>query len=204
MVLLTVFFHFICLFFFFLMIRRPPRSTLFPYTTLFRSLPPALAGGFGLHGRSYHRPRTPPRPERNARVAALRGGELRRAGTRSATARPTEPHRPDPSRASGVSSAEARPRLAGAGAQPNSRDIANLKEGGRGGTMGSPTSEGRVIMRNICRNRLSWGEKSAAWGSPACFRVPTHAHRPLRRDHLWAGSSRSPTKRAAWRRRRPR
>src|SRR6266540_6169216 len=25
-------------FFFFLMIRRPPRSTLFPYTTLFRSL----------------------------------------------------------------------------------------------------------------------------------------------------------------------
>src|SRR2546429_10017766 len=27
----------IVLFFFFLMIRRPPRSTLFPYTTLFRS-----------------------------------------------------------------------------------------------------------------------------------------------------------------------
>src|SRR5258707_5814707 len=32
----------IALFFFFLMIRRPPRSTLFPYTTLFRS-----AFGFG-------------------------------------------------------------------------------------------------------------------------------------------------------------
>src|SRR6267154_3532672 len=29
-------FDFICVFFF-LMIRRPPRSTLFPYTTLFRS-----------------------------------------------------------------------------------------------------------------------------------------------------------------------
>src|SRR3989442_7643523 len=29
-------------FFFFLMIRRPPRSTLFPYTTLFRSRPSAL------------------------------------------------------------------------------------------------------------------------------------------------------------------
>src|SRR2546429_4211774 len=28
------------LFFFFLMIRRPPRSTLFPYTTLFRSPDP--------------------------------------------------------------------------------------------------------------------------------------------------------------------
>src|SRR2546428_7522489 len=30
--------------FFFLMIRRPPRSTLFPYTTLFRS---QLTGGLG-------------------------------------------------------------------------------------------------------------------------------------------------------------
>src|SRR5438094_4018180 len=28
---------FSCMFFFFLMIRRPPRSTLFPYTTLIRS-----------------------------------------------------------------------------------------------------------------------------------------------------------------------
>src|SRR3989441_64439 len=36
--------------FFFLMIRRPPRSTLFPYTTLFRSLPAALAPGL-LHAR---------------------------------------------------------------------------------------------------------------------------------------------------------
>src|SRR2546422_3078520 len=31
-------------FFFFLMIRRPPRSTLFPYTTLFRSLQQGPAG----------------------------------------------------------------------------------------------------------------------------------------------------------------
>src|SRR5699024_12729707 len=30
-------FVFIYLFFFFLILRRPPRSTLFPYTTLFRS-----------------------------------------------------------------------------------------------------------------------------------------------------------------------
>src|SRR5438445_13104468 len=29
-------------FFFFLMIRRPPRSTLFPYTTLFRSRSPSI------------------------------------------------------------------------------------------------------------------------------------------------------------------
>src|SRR6266566_8055790 len=31
-----------CRFLFFLMIRRPPRSTLFPYTTLFRSPPRAV------------------------------------------------------------------------------------------------------------------------------------------------------------------
>src|SRR2546422_6337744 len=43
--------------FFFLMIRRPPRSTLFPYTTLFRSRrrapparPPARARGADAHG----------------------------------------------------------------------------------------------------------------------------------------------------------
>src|SRR3712207_8777007 len=36
------------IFFFFLMIRRPPRSTLFPYTTLFRSgLPPLEAMSCG-------------------------------------------------------------------------------------------------------------------------------------------------------------
>src|SRR2546430_14786412 len=38
---ISVFFRYhglpLFLFFFFLMIRRPPRSTLFPYTTLFRS-----------------------------------------------------------------------------------------------------------------------------------------------------------------------
>src|SRR5688500_19983201 len=50
------------LFFFFLMLRRPPRSTLFPYTTLFRSVspsarttscwPPAPATGRSGYGRS--------------------------------------------------------------------------------------------------------------------------------------------------------
>src|SRR3712207_9052827 len=36
--------------FFFLMIRRPPRSTLFPYTTLFRSDPGHRDGGDVLQG----------------------------------------------------------------------------------------------------------------------------------------------------------
>src|SRR2546425_8860999 len=73
------------------MIRRPPRSTLFPYTTLFRSLhldrggrPPHPGGtGLPLHGRR-HRPggpagaRGPPRsaPRADARpVAAPRSEE---------------------------------------------------------------------------------------------------------------------------------
>src|SRR6266511_6284478 len=42
-------------FFFFLMIRRPPRSTLFPYTTLFRSRPPR-----------------PPAPSRASSLVAVR------------------------------------------------------------------------------------------------------------------------------------
>ena len=37
------------LFFFFLMIRRPPRSTLFPYTTLFRSIELSFGKNFKFH-----------------------------------------------------------------------------------------------------------------------------------------------------------
>src|SRR2546422_6105325 len=52
-------------FFFFLMIRRPPRSTLFPYTTLFRSRGGASGNGFGPSrdktcGLPSSRPRTRP------------------------------------------------------------------------------------------------------------------------------------------------
>src|SRR3712207_9217629 len=50
------------LFFFFLMIRRPPRSTLFPYTTLFRSRPAraARAGRGRQRDESQHTPRAHP------------------------------------------------------------------------------------------------------------------------------------------------
>src|SRR2546422_9175242 len=44
-------------FFFFLMIRRPPRSTLFPYTTLFRS--PGCPRRLGCSPRRCTRPRSP-------------------------------------------------------------------------------------------------------------------------------------------------
>src|SRR5258707_1946466 len=48
------------LFFFFLMIRRPPRSTLFPYTTLFRSHPETVRSDrfpTGARARPRHRRR---------------------------------------------------------------------------------------------------------------------------------------------------
>src|SRR5476651_2844655 len=52
---------FVCVFFF-LMIRRPPRSTLFPYTTLFRSHP--------------RQPLPPlPRPDARSRRSAQRSEE---------------------------------------------------------------------------------------------------------------------------------
>src|SRR2546427_5841579 len=45
-----------CYFFFFLMIRRPPRSTLFPYTTLFRSNTdaPTAMPGIAIHNTTAH------------------------------------------------------------------------------------------------------------------------------------------------------
>src|SRR3712207_7680750 len=76
---------------FFLMIRRPPRSTLFPYTTLFRSLAGAhaadgAAGGLDLgqrldareHGRRHGR-----RPARGALHDLLAGDDGVRLGVRS-------------------------------------------------------------------------------------------------------------------------
>src|SRR3712207_7135465 len=58
----------ICVFFF-LMIRRPPRSTLFPYTTLFRSSPPgdARRGGVAPEPQGA-------RPARGARRPRREGG----------------------------------------------------------------------------------------------------------------------------------
>src|SRR5256885_17081345 len=69
------------------MIRRPPRSTLFPYTTLFRSLrhvtrlEPRAGGAFGLlevmrDARSFARAPNSPLVGREAALAAL-GSALR-------------------------------------------------------------------------------------------------------------------------------
>src|SRR3989454_3568376 len=55
------------------MIRRPPRSTLFPYTTLFRSLRDPRARHAALSGK----------PARGARPVALGRGDGDRRGARS-------------------------------------------------------------------------------------------------------------------------
>src|SRR5258705_1442446 len=66
------------IFFFFLMIRRPPRSTLFPYTTLFRSIRRSSCAGTGTRPGSAvsHRRRAGPRAENHRRVVdAIRSEE---------------------------------------------------------------------------------------------------------------------------------
>src|SRR2546422_1589716 len=63
------------------MIRRPPRSTLFPYTTLFRSLPPAARDdrGPGCAGdqRRQHQGDGPVRSVSRSREGPLSGRDAR-------------------------------------------------------------------------------------------------------------------------------
>src|SRR6266550_7054500 len=68
---------------FFLMIRRPPRSTLFPYTTLFRSRAPRCRGGTphpspsrgspGPRPRAGIRPPAPARDRKSTRLNSSHG-----------------------------------------------------------------------------------------------------------------------------------
>src|SRR2546422_2687835 len=63
----------VSVFFFFLMIRRPPRSTLFPYTTLFRSRDGrcALELRRARHGEQPTRPDAPDRGLRDRKSTRL-------------------------------------------------------------------------------------------------------------------------------------
>src|SRR2546422_8518599 len=60
------------------MIRRPPRSTLFPYTTLFRSLDPARAGAGGVPGTARAHLLAGPGGAGTIRLRAERAGEAGR------------------------------------------------------------------------------------------------------------------------------
>src|SRR3712207_6919773 len=64
------------------MIRRPPRSTLFPYTTLFRSVRDGAGGPACARGRGRVEARGGARGRSLRGVEALRRGELRRVGRR--------------------------------------------------------------------------------------------------------------------------
>src|SRR3712207_8616655 len=68
------------------MIRRPPRSTLFPYTTLFRSRPPGPA-------EDPRRPLLGAEPEPQAARAAARGGPVRADAERRLARRHAQPLR---------------------------------------------------------------------------------------------------------------
>src|SRR3712207_8110741 len=65
--------------FFFLMIRRPPRSTLFPYTTLFRSLSRARRPHLDRHTLHLH---LAGRPGRHADAVDVLALSVRPAGHR--------------------------------------------------------------------------------------------------------------------------
>src|SRR3712207_7530848 len=62
------------MYFFFLMIRRPPRSTLFPYTTLFRSRGLTERDVVDVGGRQRHRI-TSCSPRRRHRVTGAHNGD---------------------------------------------------------------------------------------------------------------------------------
>src|SRR5258708_39788727 len=74
-----MFFSYITLFslFFFLMIRRPPRSTLFPYTTLFRSFLRHLTDDGVLSVSRWYAPET---PYQTYRLLVLAERSLRKLG----------------------------------------------------------------------------------------------------------------------------
>src|SRR3712207_7358550 len=69
--------------FFFLMIRRPPRSTLFPYTTLFRSAGGTMARRASRNGQEGRSSRPPSRGKAKRRGGRSLFGKLVYAGLRS-------------------------------------------------------------------------------------------------------------------------
>src|SRR5947199_3451753 len=62
--------------FFFIMIRPPPRSTLFPYTTLFRSAPASMCAAAPRQDRV---PKPPRRPQRADSRGPAHGGGCKRS-----------------------------------------------------------------------------------------------------------------------------
>src|SRR2546430_12748255 len=146
-------------FFFFLMIRRPPRSTLFPYTTLFRSAASARADDVGGHGV-----RPPPAGVRDR--SRIGGAQQHRHGARGGHDGGDGVH---PVRGPGVLLA-------------HRRRASSQRGGGERATHGQ-TCFGRG--GGACVARFSWG----SWRSPDALRPQAIDHPPLtcrRRSAKWA------------------
>src|ERR1039458_247645 len=105
------------------MIRRPPRSTLFPYTTLFRSrLPLSINGRCNQQQQGGDRQPHPRSEEHTSELQSLRHLVCRlllekRIG-------PGLPSRPSGTRPEATTTPRARPRLAGRGRQGSAEERA--------------------------------------------------------------------------------
>src|SRR6267143_648555 len=132
---------------FFLMIRRPPRSTLFPYTTLFRSGAGSRGGAPGrapalASARSRPLLRSHPLRRRRNRRGALRGGirrgDVRRGGAGALRAcgpsgLSQRPGRPARAPLRGATLGPRRHAVAGpSGPRPRRRRRVRLRQGGSG------------------------------------------------------------------------
>src|SRR3989449_11701956 len=134
--------------FFFLMIRRPPRSTLFPYTTLFRSpggleeIAECRGGDFGRFGRAtpghWHQPEHGPHDadahaggeDRGIEAARQPIEQIEHAGERSAHEREPYEWYAEPQRLVGPHAPARVPALHG-GADRRRRAPARLAQPGR-------------------------------------------------------------------------
>src|SRR2546422_8513355 len=144
------------MFFFFLMIRRPPRSTLFPYTTLFRS-----TGG----GRPQSRGARVRRAARGFRAAGGRGGDragvARRERLRIRVPDGADEPQPGAGDRDGVPRARLRSHLPEL--QPGARGGAlrrrRVPAGPPGGATGAPTEVPEVTLRERLYERARRARK---------------------------------------------
>src|SRR2546427_842278 len=181
--------------FFFLMIRRPPRSTLFPYTTLFRSRPVRAVGREGDFGATLERahqaeqPHLTPAPGRPAYDAIA--PPLRQLGQVAAVAVATDEERhafaaaviqqrEDPAVPQDVDNRPARGARRG-DVLPPAHTIAPCR-------CEQPPGAGRQAHRHPTTSAASAATRSAAPGGPSRSRTRARPRR-CRRAAAPAGSS---------------
>src|SRR3989449_7258831 len=148
------------------MIRRPPRSTLFPYTTLFRSIAPGGAGNEGNTGQVGTERHAP----RGGGVAhrALRAGQARTVGERACDHRLERQPRPERGRVRLLT-------LAGPGNAPTQDDHQRECLHGRTGPVPAPV---RLMAPAISSKSASVRVSAAAPIQPSTCagdRAPTIA-----------------------------